>query len=855
MRSEPTRPKGGPVPAASAAGAGPRPSAVPHGVSTGAADLARAKQQLLLAGTKLDSQALRDVLVDLYEVWLHTKGAELGIKPDSGFAVVAVGGLGRREMLPFSDLDLILLHDDANPRMLSTIADSLWYPLWDAHIKLDHSVRTVVQALDVAGNDMTAALGMLEARHIVGDSELSSQLLSGVRQSWRDNIKVRFDELVRQAEQRWERNGEIAHRSEPDLKSGRGGLRDIQLLNALAAAQLTDAAPGFRSGGNAGRVQAAHRRLLDIRTEQHRVAGRARDQLRAQDADEVAAALHIGDRFDLARTLSDCARTISFSVEVGVRTARNALPRSILGSFRKLPSRRPLDEGVVEQAGEVVLARDARPQRDPALVVRAAAAAAVSGLPLSAGTLGRLADTAPELKAPWPREAVHDLLVLLGSGRQMIPVIEALDRTGLWGRILPEWGPVRDLPPRDAIHTWTVDRHLVETVAYAVSLSTRVSRPDLLLLGALMHDLGKGRGGDHSVVGAELAIQVGTRMGLPQSDVQILSEMVRHHLLLPQTATRRDLDDPDIIHGVVDMLGESRVLLELLHALAEADSHATGPGVWGEWKASLIAELVRRCERVLDGEELPVQDPVPERLLERLQPDETGKVPLRVALQPTDGHHMYELTISGPDEPGLLAKAAGLLSLHSLRVHAASVSGVNGSVVNVFMVTPRFGTPPDAGFLRQELIRALSGGIDVLKMLDERQDLAARVLADELASDPIAAGLTVPGSTVLGTLPAAVPIQYPDAPPLVRWLPTVAADEGLLEIRSVDRLGLLCRVAFALEGAGADIKWAKVATMGAYVDDVFSVRFVRGAGDDGRSRADAAVRMVLPQPAPRKSGQ
>lgn len=857
MPSDPARStsKGGPVSAAAAAGTGPRPSPGPQSVSTGAADLVKAREQLLAFGTRLDAPALREVLVDLFEVWLHTKGAELGIKPDSGFAIVAVGGLGRREMLPYSDLDLILLHDDANHKVLSRIADSLWYPLWDAHIKLDHSVRTVPQALDVAENDMTAALGMLEARHIVGDAELSAGLLNGVRLSWRARIKDRFEDLVQHAEQRWDRHGEIAHRSEPDLKNGRGGLRDIQLLNALAVAQLTDPAPGFRSGGNSGRVQAAHRRLLDIRTEQHRVAGRARDQLRAQDADEVAAALHIGDRFDLARTLSDCARTISFSVEVGVRTARNALPRGVLATLRKLPARRPLDEGVVEQAGEVVLARDARPQRDPALVLRAAAAAAVSGLPLSAGTLGRLADTAPELKAPWPREAVHDLLVLLGSGRQMIPVIEALDRTGLWGRIFPEWGAVRDLPPRDAIHTWTVDRHLVETVAYAVALSTRVSRPDLLLLGALLHDLGKGRGGDHSVVGAELAVQIGRRMGLPDADISILSGIVRHHLLLVHTATRRDIEDPEVIHEVVDVLGESRVLLEVLHALAEADSHATGPGVWGEWKASLIAGLVSRCERVLEGEELPGQDPVSGHLLTRVQPDASGQIPIRVTLEKTGGNHMYELTISGPDQPGLLAKAAGLLSLHSLRVHGASVSGTDGAVVNVFTVSPRFGSPPDAGFMRQELVRALNGSIDVIALLDERQERAARVLADEIAADPVAAGVTVPGSTVLGTLPAAVPIQYPDAPPVVRWLPGSQEDEGILEVRSADRLGLLCRLAFALETSGADIKWAKVATMGAYVDDVFCVRFAPGAGDAGRSRADVAVRLVLPQPAPRKKTQ
>ena len=163
---------------------------------------------------------------------------------------------------------------------------------------------------------------------------------------------------------------------------------------------------------------------------------------------------------------------------------------------------------------------------------------------MAAATLNRLAEAAPELREPWPKEALNDLLVVLGAGPGAIAAVEALDRTGLWGRLIPEWGAVRDLPPRDSIHIWTVDRHIIETVASASTLTTRVSRPDLLLLGALLHDIGKGRGGDHSVVGAELATQIGNRLGLWPTDVETLSAIVRHHLLLVETATRRDLHDP-----------------------------------------------------------------------------------------------------------------------------------------------------------------------------------------------------------------------------------------------------------------------------------------------------------------------
>ncbi|RDH11434.1 [protein-PII] uridylyltransferase, partial [Tsukamurella pulmonis] len=607
----------------------------------------------------LDPAALRGALADLAEVWLSTHGAAAGIGPDSGLALVAVGGLGRRELLPHSDFDLLLVHDDGiDPEHVTAVAESIWYPLWDAHIKLDHSVRTVPEAVRVAQSDLTAALGLLDARHIVGDQEITNLLISGVRRQWRADIRTRVDDLVEQARERWRRSGEIAHRAEPDLKNGRGGMRDVQLLQALSLAQLTDGIPtpsATPDGTTGNDLASAYGRLLDVRTELHRIAGRARDSVRAQEADEIGAALRLGDRFDLARTISDSGRTVAYAVDVGIRTAQNALPRRGLARLRRPPVRRPLAEGVVEHAGEVTLARDARPDRDPGLTVRVAAAAAASGLPMSASTLARLAEIAPAPRSPWPAETVADLLALLGAGRNAVPVIEALDRTGLWGRLLPEWGAVRDLPPRDAVHTWTVDRHLVEAAAYAASRATDVARPDLLVLGALLHDLGKGRGGDHSVIGAELAEAIAARLGLPAEDTALLAAMVRHHLLLPAVATRRDLDDPATIEMVAEKIGHDPVLLELLYALAEADSLATGPGVWGEWKSRLIGDLVRRTARVLAGEPAPQPEPVPGEVAALAA---AGGTHVRITPAPALGPHTFSVVVVGPDRRGVLARMA-----------------------------------------------------------------------------------------------------------------------------------------------------------------------------------------------------
>jgi [protein-PII] uridylyltransferase len=301
-----------------------------------------------------------------------------------------------------------------------------------------------------------------------------------------------MDELVEITDARWRRCGRISQRAEPDLKSGRGGLRDVQLLDALGVAQLIDRHGMGRPESPGGSLDDAYLTLLDVRTELHRVSGRGRDQLLAQFADEISAALHIGDRFDLARKLSSAGRTIAYHAE-SCATAENALPRRGVSALVRRPKRRPLDEGVVEYAGEIVLARDAQPQTDPGLVLRVAAASADTGLPIGAATLNRLVASAPAMPTPWPREALDDLLVVLSAGPTTVATIEALDRTGVWDRLLPEWGAIRDLPPRDVAHKWTVDRHVVETAVHAAPLSTRVARPDLAL-GALFHDIGKGSG-------------------------------------------------------------------------------------------------------------------------------------------------------------------------------------------------------------------------------------------------------------------------------------------------------------------------------------------------------------------------
>jgi [protein-PII] uridylyltransferase len=376
--------------------------------------------------------------------------------------------------------------------------------------------------------------------------------------------------------------------------------------------------------------------------------------------------------------------------------------------------RTPLADDVVAQDGEVVLARDAHPASDPVLVLRVAGAAAHAELPIAPATLERLARESPLLAEPWPPAALEALVGLLSAGRGAVPVFEHLDQAGLLVRLLPEWAEVRSRPQRNSYHRFTVDRHLVEAAANAAALTRRVSRPDLLLLGALLHDIGKGRPGDHTEVGMAMVAELGPRLGLAEADVDVLVRMVEHHLLLPDVATRRDLADPATAEAVAAAVGSQQVL-ELLHALTEADSLATGPAAWSPWKGRLVAELVGRTRALLDGAPAPEAAPLADWQVELVA---TGGP----ALAARDD----EVTVVAPDRPGLLSLAAGVLALHRLDVRSAWAGTEGATAVSVFRVAPRFGALPDWAVVQGDLHRALSGDLPLQERLAVREAAYAR---------------------------------------------------------------------------------------------------------------------------------
>ncbi len=697
----------------------------------------------------------------------------LGAEP--AVAIVAVGGYGRRELAPGSDLDVILLHSGRPD--VGALADRIWYPVWDSGAELDHAVRTVPQARRVAQADLKAALGMLHARHVAGDASLTAQLREAVLGDWRAAARARLTELAAMGSERAQRCGELAFLLEPDLKEARGGLRDVHAIQAVAAAWVAPA-PGPR-------VRAAYELIMDVRHALHEVSGRSADRLVLQEQDEVARVLGLLDADAVLRVLAQAGRTVGYGVDhtwwqVDRSLAKRPRGKRWGAAGRGPAHRRPLSDGVVEQDGEVVLARSADPAGDPTLMLRAAAAAARSGLRLAPGTLTRLRDC-PPLPVPWPGQARDSLVALLGAGPAAITVWEALDQEELITALLPDWERVRNRPQRNPLHTFTVDRHLVECTSAAAPLVRDVARPDLLLLSALLHDIGKGWPGDHSVSGAEVARDVGYRVGLAADDVETLAAAVRHHLLLPQTATRRDLEDPLTAQRVAKLVG-SRQLLELLHALTIADGQATGPTAWNDWKAGLVADLVRRTAAVLAGNEPPRPAPLSPGQLELA----AGGVPAAVVDD-------SEVTIVAPDRPGLLWRAAGVLASHRLAVRSATATAVGPMAVTTFTVVAEFGAPPDAALIESDLRRMLDGRLDVSERLARRQR----------------AYRPRPG--------------VPVAPPKVTMVDDASQSAAVVEVRAHDAPGLLWRIGRALGECGLDVRAARVETLGAEAVDAFYV--------------------------------
>lgn len=706
--------------------------------------------------------------------WLAGLFAEATAGDAEGVALVAVGGYGRSELCPQSDIDVMLVH--AGRSDVAILAERMWYPIWDKGLRLSHVVCTVREALEIATNTLDTATALLSSRHVAGDPGASSQLAQSALGQWQKQSKRFLTDLGTRVDLRHQTAGEVAFRLEPDLKEGRGGLRDVHALHWAEAASRI-----ILDHDRAG-LAASYALLLDVRVELHRLSGRSGNVLASQDQDTVARSLGLADDDELMRRVAEAGRTIAWTSDDTWRRIRSALR----GPHGRVNHTKDFDGGLQIRDNEVHLNITAD-TGDPSVALRAAVVAASHQSVIDRDSLEQLAASATRLAEPWPEGARQLFVDLLLRGPSAIPIIESLDQRGVWCRILPEWTLVRARPQRNPYHRFTVDRHLLETVGHAARLSSRVERPDLLVMAALLHDLGRGTAGDHADIGVDLAQRIGARMGFPPDDTDTIAWLVQRHLLLPDVAGRRDLDDSTTINRVAAVV-TSPARLALLAALTEADALATGPAAWGPSKSRLVGQLVERVGHVLAGRTtssvVAPEFPTPLQL-ERLA------APGRSVTAGGD-----RLTVIADDRPGTFSRVAGVLALHGLDVVSAAAHSSDGRALAEFRV---------ADPVRHEIPWSKVAA-DVELGLDGRLAIPAR-LAERARTYARTKRSIAPRT--------AIKVTFDD---------DASADTTVLDVQAPDGMGVLYRITRAFGDLDIDIRSARVQTMGNHVVDGFYVR-------------------------------
>lgn len=722
-------------------------------------------------------------LVELFSSAIKAHSNELSGKE---IALAAVGGYGRGELSPGSDLDILFLYaGKIKEEALKAFVNDVLYLLWDTK-SVDHSVRTRSQTRQACTSDLRVATGLLDIRLVAGSADLVDGVQSDALDYWRSNSKENLALLQKTLRERHTRAGELAYLLEPDLKEARGGLRDIQALRAVALSGVV-AVP-------LEKISWAEATLNNVRESLHVASGRGKDRLLFQEQDKVAQLLQYEDADAMMSDVARAARSVDFLLNYTWHSVEHK-GKDGLGRLNGRPRTATVAKNVSASNREIVIDPFTSFDDDPVVGLRAAATAAQLGLPISLETCTELAQALKKgegkLTNPWPREARELLITLIGAGDAMVGIFESLDQEEIIFEWIPEWMSVRSLPQRNALHRHTVDRHMVETAVHAAKLARKVQRPDLLLFAALFHDIGKGVQEDHSVRGVRLIEPIAQRIGFDSNEIEILKNLVMHHLLLSSTATRRDLDDPATIQSIVSVIPDVNTL-ELLHALSIADGEATGSTGWSDWKATLVNDLVQRVKRAMAGAEVAQQ---PEVSDEQRAAAEKGQ--LRVTL--AEHSSGYAVEIISPDKPGLLSIVAGVFNISRLDVKSARTKTLGNSAVMYWIVTPEPHAPEVSAMKLHDLIAAA-----LVDSRDVEEKLFARAAA--YASIP------------------SIPV--PD--PQVEIFTDAATDATVIEVRSHDRPGLLFRIGAAITQSKIDIRSAIVTTLGAEAIDTLYLTELTG---------------------------
>jgi len=782
--------------------------------------------------------------------------AQAHLAGTSGITLAAVGGYGRGELFPYSDIDLLVLYDHCQAYRLEELVQDLLYPLWDIGIETGHSVRTPEEAINDAQEDFHFQVALLDLRFLAGDQALLRRFQERYHQGFIEGARSAFlKEMLSQRQDRRRRFGGHGFRLEPHVKESPGGLRDIQSMfwTSQVLFSIRDL-PGLMEAGllsrrESERFQEAHDFLIKVRNQLHYLSGRKNDQLVFEYQEELARKNGFYDGEGLLgierfmRELYGHLRTVSTTTDLFFEHVEETFTPTAL-----IRGKQKLEPGVFIRNQRIWISEAATPEEEPGKPMRLFLHAAESGFPLHHRTRRWIAANLHLVDDGFRTspERAREFMRILTSPHGPVTVLAAMLETGFLTAYLPEFEQIRSLAQHDVYHVFPVDRHLVETTSELRRITAefaeaqRVERMDLLYLAALCHDIGKGSHTNHSERGALLMATIAKRLGLDTEETALLSFLVRHHLLLTTTALRRDLDDQEVIQTTAQTIGDQTRLL-MLYLLSIADARATGPAAWNEWKGALLQELYLKLDNffevALSEGELADESAnaawIRERLTKAVKDDQDLRfmrelpdeyllsfsaaaikrhLKLRhrlcrstMVMEHSDLGPFWQILILAQDQQGLLAKICGVLALHNLEVVSAQVfTWPDGTAADLINVRSGVGL----GYHEQDWKEVHK---DLRAALENRLGISHRLMAKQFRC--------VSGSS-RGPVAAQAKVVIDNES---------SSRFTIIEVFAPDRTGLLYSIARTLADFGVSIHHAKLTVHGGQAVDVFSVSDPAGA--------------------------
>ncbi len=802
---------------------------------------------------RLYSAAADDLLTALWRFTTETLYPSHNPTEAEKLSLIAVGGYGRGVLAPFSDLDLVFLRPWKTTARTETVAEFMLYVLWDLGLKVGSSARSVEEALSLARTDMTIRTSLLEARPLAGDAALT------------ENFLWRFRAMVTNADPRpfiaakmEERNGRhaktgaVRYRVEPNIKDGKGGLRDLNALFWIARSLAPESPLGAKvldellTPRERRTFEEAFDFLWRVRCHLHLAAGRAEEKLTFDLQPEVARRMGWRGRGDepaverfmrryflVARDVGALTRAMSATLEARQQKNTLSLSRLIPGRKRNLGV-----PGFIEDRGRLSVMGPEVFAEDPVKLLTLFVCADQHDLdvhPHAFSAVTRsLALVTPKLRRD-PR-ATAALLHVLAHGQRPYRVLTIMNEAGLLGRFLPEWGRIVGQTQFNMYHAYTVDEHTLQAIGIindiqrgklkddhplATDVVHLIADPEALMLAMLLHDVGKGGERGQLEDGAIAARRACERLGIENRRIEIVVWLVRHHLALSDYAQKRDVSDPATVQAFAEIVGDPERLRMLL-VLTVADIRAVGPGVWNSWKGQLMRTLYARVEALFRGEDVETADPLAEHadLVARAHVDGAA-VQARTCVAGRI-EETTEIALATRDRPGLFADLAGVLAAAGADVTGARVAtAADGTVLDVFQVQDGADQP----FGQAEPRRLTS--------------LIAALEAAAKGQAPVQ--------------PPAMPAPSPrravfDVRPVVMIDNAASADATVIEVSGADRPGLLAELSRTLSDHDLSIRSAHVAGFGERAVDSFYVTDRKGRklkSDGLLDEVHAALEAVL----------